>query len=279
MSLGQTEETARLLSDAMQIYTSAPCPNAALVAETHFHAANCCLARGDLKKALEHAQCCRKARESLYGQNDPRSVEAFRQTATLLMAPYRHYRGVLTPVIRQAYREAIACHEKVFRYLKTVKRTKGKLNHAGGLGAVPEGSADVPTARHPSLTMTEFWGSADVPALCGPLVASPFIPVEHISRALLHKLTKEIVSLKLALIESPCQREVVRLQKLLNRERTGTKQALDSDTARTVILRLAAVSPSVYLDALLARIEDEDWTAQEELGSVLQLIESDTIQA
>lgn len=49
------------------------------------------------------------------------------------------------------------------------------------------------------------------------------------------------------------------------------------EEARQVILRLAAVSPSIYIDGILARIEDEDETAIEELAIVLQLTESETV--
>lgn len=54
-------------------------------------------------------------------------------------------------------------------------------------------------------------------------------------------------------------------------------KSLDANEARAVVLRLAAVSPSVYFDGVLGRIDEEDVSAVEELGVVLMLTEGETV--
>jgi hypothetical protein len=93
--------------------------------------------------------------------------------------------------------------------------------------------------------------------------------------------------MKLALIESPKHRECIRqlrarraaaVDALANGEEPLEGWSFNAEEARAAILRMAAVSPSVYLDAILQRIEiDDDDTAIVELGIVLTLTETETL--
>ena len=81
------------------------------------------------------------------------------------------------------------------------------------------------------------------------------------------------MKLKLELLEKPIHRECIRTL----RAKISQNSSFSADDARQVILRLAAVSPSIYMDGIFARIEEGDDTAVEELGIVLQLTEKDTL--
>eukprot|EP00842_Homolaphlyctis_polyrhiza_P005334 jgi/Hompol1/5801/HPOL_004714-RA len=420
-SINQIDDAIDHLTRALTIYTSLR-SDASLIAEVHFHMAECLSERGDADSAIQHAQTCRRLRERIFGFSDIRVIESCRQVSALVLAPYANYKGVLTPQIRQAYREAIACHEKVFRYLKTVlpmqmaaasrsagvaagrsggsvgsmgslgymasggsvggglvaSRSMGHLG-SGGAGAIRRGiirreaapatnsnnnnnssnnlgdspaaaaspalstlsalsiqsagcgasvgsqstaagtsasllaqgcatatsTATVLPASYSGHTRTaNLLGSSGAPhPISGPLITSPFGWTQPLGRSLLHKLTKEIVTMKLALLDSPKHRECVRM---LRTQRVGppsptrsiqyaggnsgdassgswpepvedTHVGLDPDEARAVIQRLAAVSPSVYLDGILQRIDDDDTSAVEELRVVLLLTESETV--
>ncbi|KAH6579068.1 hypothetical protein BASA61_010518 [Batrachochytrium salamandrivorans] len=148
--------------------------------------------------------------------------------------------------------------------------------------------------------------------ISGPLITSPYGWSHPLGKSSLHKLTKDIMTLRLALLESPRHRECVRMlraqrlasidaanaggeypsrmvgqphQRYLGLDDRGNAairdgymgRGLDADEARGVIQRLAAVSPSVYLDGILQRIDDEDNSAVEELRVVLMLTESETV--
>ncbi|KAL2918972.1 hypothetical protein HK105_201242 [Polyrhizophydium stewartii] len=401
--LNQIDESIERHTQALHIYQSLR-TDASLVAEVHFYMAESLAERGDVDGALQHAQTCRKIRERMFGFSDLRVIESCRQVAGLVMLPFCGYKGVLTPQIKAAYREAIACHEKVFRYLKLVaqqqqqqhQQRRGRdpamsaasghaarimssasamsvgtpfspssmmsISAAGGkrgslirreqafvagagatgsslAGGVGNSSTDAAASSSPSHAahlpgllgashaggglvasphaqrVTTLLGTAGSPhPISGPLVASPFGWTAPFSRSLLHKLTKEIVTMKLALLESPRHKECVRMlrsQRIaaaaasaaasaassptrqgsaatataaaataapsITGDQIDAVMGLDPDEARGVILRLAAVSPSVYLDGILQRIDDEDDSAVEELRVVLMLTESETV--
>lgn len=235
--------------------------------------------RGDLEGAIHHAQKCRKIRERIFGLLDVRVMESCRQTARMVLAPFKEYSGVLTPQIKQSYREAIQCHEKVFRFLQQQKSRLRKANTLRKRQSV-RSMVSMKTENEPPIKET-------VPhSYCGPLVISPFGWAPPLNSSMLHKLTKEIVSMKLSLVELPKHRDCIRQfrarRELQAKERENGNEtvgafAFDEEDARSAILRMAAVTPSVYLDDILHRIEQDDQGAINELGLVMTLTESETV--
>ena len=270
--LKKTDEAIENLTEALHIYEGLKA-DVSFIAEVHYYFAECLEERGDISKALHHAQICRKYREKCFGLADSRSVDSFRQVARLLLSPYKDYNGVITPQIKKAYSEAIVCLEKVFRYLKTVKATRKERRQEAAL----KRSASVVTLTNQDTLKLPY--DTDVTThvqILGPLVKSPFGACPCIPRSLLHQLTKQIVGLKLLLVEDPKHKDCIRM---LRSQTHNSLQENDLDPvdAKSVILRLAAVSPSVYLDGILQRIEDEDESAIDELKIVLLLTEQDTV--
>ncbi|KAI8816801.1 translation initiation factor eIF3 subunit 135-domain-containing protein [Fimicolochytrium jonesii] len=277
-------------TDALHLYQglSAPLP---LVAHLHHHFALPLADRGDLDAAITHAQRARRMFEKTFGQADPRTVETYRLVAKLVLTPYARYEGVLTPVIRAAYKEAVGCYEKIFRFVKsaTSSSSSSRSSTAGGSSASSSTSSltsttprrpptlaplipPAPAATHPP--PPPLLGTTSFPTpISGPLItptALHSLPTHP--RSLLHTLTRQIISLKLRLIESPQHREIVRMLRANNKDRV-----LSAHEARGVVLRLAAISPSVYLDGVLGRIEEGDRSAVEELGCVLGLTEGEVV--
>jgi hypothetical protein len=270
-ALKQTDEAIEKLTEALHIYEGLKV-DPPLVAEVHFHFSECLEERGDLSAALRHALLSKKLREKAFGLNDSRSVDSFRLVARLLLAPYQNYHGVVTPPMRKAYAEAILCLEKVFRYLKSAKTARLSNNNSAGSNLSE--SALASSLRLPF--DTDLFISERI---AGPLVSSPFGPKLPIPRALLHNLTKEIVRLKLTLVESPKHREAIRSIRagLSETNDFGEETIVDPAEAKSVILRLAAVSPSIYLDGILQRVDDDDMGAIEELKVLLLLTEFEMV--
>ena len=268
--LRRTDEAIERLNEALHIYEGLNA-DVSFISEVHYYFAECLEERGDISGALDHAQKCKKLREQCFGLSDSRSVDAFRQTARLLLAPYKDYNGVLTPQIRKAYQDAILCLEKVFRYLKSAKairqeRRQGRLQRSESMATL-DGTSTLQLPFD-----TNLLNSSNV---AGPLIRSPFGPSLAIPRALLHTLTRKIVGLKLALVDNPKHRECIRTLRQLDSE--YEEESMDPAEAKSVILRLAAVSPSVYLDGIFQRIDDNDAAAVDELKIVLMLTEQEIV--
>ncbi|KAJ1538367.1 hypothetical protein HK096_001589, partial [Nowakowskiella sp. JEL0078] len=264
-----------------------------MISEVHFHLAESLADKGDLDGAIQHSQKCRKMRERCYGQMDVRTVEVYKQCAKLVLAPYIDYKGVITPQIRLAYREAINCYEKFFRFLKNSKSVSSNKGLNSGIlssgGSVSRFSmisiSHVLTEQTSRLMIGIGNGSSNrpttylegtcAPPTVGPLLSFPSIPAFASPRpSLLHQLTKQIIGLKLDLLENPRHKECVRTLRATDDQ----NQKIEATEAKEIILRLAAVSPSVYLDGILSRIEDgDDEEAVRELGIVLQLTEKETV--
>ncbi|KAI8825463.1 translation initiation factor eIF3 subunit 135-domain-containing protein [Chytriomyces cf. hyalinus JEL632] len=320
--LNQTDNAIKSLTSALQIYTTLSSP-ASFIAQVHAHLADAFDARGDSDTAIAHAQRSRKIWEKIRGQMDPRSVASNMQTANLLLKPYTDYKGVLTPAIRTAYREAITCFEKVFRHLKNSASSSngGGSSASGSSGPVRSSGSSVysssrlstvssmdsfTSSRHTEATSTgsSTFGCVTTAPMVGPAVVPPFAPLPPLHKSLLHKLTKRIVTLKLALVESPRHKEVVRTLRQgagSNTDEIGecdesesslsssviplkfrgseflVAKTFDPVIAREVVIKMAAVSPSIYLDGVLARIDDEDASALDELAIAIQLAESETV--
>lgn len=274
------EEAIVSLSQAAEIYTSLEA-SPSLIAEVHYYFSDCLLERGDLDGAILHAQKCRKIRERIYGLSDARVMESCRQTARAVLAPFQQYKGVLTPQIKQAYKEAIQCNEKIFRYLQS-QNGRSKLGKRGTLKRRP--SVKVVESKEEKKRSLQPGNGSPKVLMCGPLVESPYGWAPLLTTSILHQITKEIVSLKIALIESPKHRECVRQLRARraaaaasasNGEQPLEDWSFEPEEARGAILRMAAVSPSVYLDDIMVRIDHDDDTAVLELGIVLALTESE----
>ncbi|KAJ1345340.1 hypothetical protein BSLG_000853 [Batrachochytrium salamandrivorans] len=344
----QIDEAIDRLTQATHIYQSLR-TDPSHIAEVHFYMADCFAERGDVDSAIQHAQTSRRLRERMFGFSDIRVIESCCQVATMVLAPYVDYKGVLTPQIRQAYRDAIGCHEKVFRKgcnssSQIISRQQTLVDpmvtaDSGAVMALDSGNSyavsqvsnssssgpslagssyiNFSMASPHSATMTvrtsNLLGTCGSPyPISGPLITSPYGWSHPLGKSSLHKLTKDIMTLRLALLESPRHRECVRMlraqrlasidaanaggeypsrmvgqphQRYLGLDDRGNAairdgymgRGLDADEARGVIQRLAAVSPSVYLDGILQRIDDEDNSAVEELRVVLMLTESETV--
>ncbi|KAJ3122614.1 hypothetical protein HK100_011903 [Physocladia obscura] len=294
--LKNTEESAARLIQALQIAKSISAPST-LVAQIYGYIASALDLRGDLGSALENAQKARKMWEKAKGQMDPRSVAANLQTATLLLKPYESYKGVLTPAIRTAYREAITCFEKVFRFLKnTAAMPTGNRGTSIISSRASSVSIDSYISSRSSRAMTSdssaSFASGQTPTpFVGPAVMPPFAPLPQFPKSILHKLTKKIVTLKLALVESPHHKDVIRTLRSAKEDGVCVPMKLrgsstldctevtsfDPMMAREVVIKMAAVSPSIYLDGVLARIDDDDGSAIDELAIAIQLAESDSL--
>ncbi|KAI8837866.1 hypothetical protein BC829DRAFT_421374 [Chytridium lagenaria] len=280
--LKQTDVAISRLTEALNIHNSLS-SSAVLIAEVHGHLADALDAKGDLDAAIVHAQKCRKLREKSLGQHDPRSVASFMQVSMLVLKPYAGYTGVLTPAIRVAYREAISCYEKVFRFVKMAgggKRESGGWSSSASVVSVSThvtGISAMESNASGSVTSIPY---IHAPPVAGPGLEAPFGgPPPPVSKSILHKLTKQIVALKLALLDSPKHKEVVRTLRASAKaeNEAGNDAGFDPASAREVVIRMAAVSPSIYLDGVLARIDDDDASAVEELAIALLLTESETV--
>jgi tetratricopeptide (TPR) repeat protein len=250
-TLGDIEVAISYLARAAEIYTSLSA-NPALVAEVHYYFADCMYERGDFDGAIHHSQACRVIRERIYGLSDSRVTESCRQCAKMILAPFKNHNGVLTPQMKQAYKDAIQCNEKVFRYLQGVKTNARK-----GL----RGKTNKEIRVVPSLQ------------ICGPIVNQPFGWHTPLSVTMLHKIMREIISMKLTILESQRHRECIRTL----RAASSAGSAFDAKDAKDAIVRMAAVSPSIYLDDIFQRIDHEDQIAMKELKLVLTLTENETL--
>jgi hypothetical protein len=81
------------------------------------------------------------------------------------------------------------------------------------------------------------------------------------------------------LVEDPKLKDVIRTlrQKRLETFEGENVPSFDPEDARTTIMKMAAVTPSVYLDDVLLRIGHGDESAIEDLGLVITLTESETL--
>jgi hypothetical protein len=213
--------------------------------------------RGDYDAAVDHAQKCRRLRETSFGFSDVRVIHSCRQVAKVLLAPYKDYKGVLTVAIKSAYREAISCHEKVFRFLQNQQGLSRRKSKKSTIKSSPE----------------------KIAMISGPMVAAPFGWTPPFAKNLLHRLTKEIVRMKLDLVEDPKLRECIRTLRQRRTEMLASEHPnpFEAEDARSTIMKMAAVTPSVYLDDILQRISHGDDSAVEELFMVIILTESETV--
>ncbi|KAJ3261190.1 hypothetical protein HK103_006499 [Boothiomyces macroporosus] len=265
-NLGHLDKSIEMFNQALNVFQSSR-SDPSLLAEVHYHYADVLYQKGDFDGAVDFAQKCRRTRETCFGFSDIRVIHSCRQVAKMLLAPYVDYTGILTPEIKKCYREAIVCHEKVFRYLQSLQKGLSR-RRSTKRGTIKNYS--LPTSQNHSLEKTYI--------ISGPLVSAPFGWTPPFGKNLMHKLTKDIVSMKLALVEAPRPKEIIRaLRAKKSSPNTEDGIVFDADEAKLVIKKMASVTPSVYLDDLLQRVELGDECAIEELGLVIFLTESETV--
>ena len=107
----------------------------------------------------------------------------------------------------------------------------------------------------------------------GPLLQAPFGWTPPLGKNLLHKLTKEIVKMKLSLYEEPVYKECIRVC----RQRVNIED-FDAEDAKSTIMKMAAVTPSVFLDDVILRVGQGDQSAAEDLELIIILTESETVE-
>lgn len=258
-NMGKTEEAIEEFTLSLEIFQGSR-SDSSLTAEVYYHYADALEQRGDYVAAVENAQKCRRMRETSFGFSDIRVINSCRQVSKMILSPYKDYNGILTPVIKAAYREAISCNEKIFRYLQNqLLRRKSSRRHSRRI------STNIKTNEKKTRIR-----------ISGPLLEQPFGWTPPFAKNLLHKLTKDIVQMKLQLVESPKHKECIRS---LRSQKSDISMNFDVEDARNTILKMAAVTPSVYLDDVLQRIGHGDSSAVEELGMVIILTETETVSS
>jgi hypothetical protein len=85
--------------------------------------------------------------------------------------------------------------------------------------------------------------------------------------------------MKLDLVEDPKLKDCIRTLRQKRQEmlESDAPNPFDAEDARTTIMKMASVTPSVYLDDVIQRICHGDETAVEELFMVIILTESETV--
>ncbi|KAJ3223612.1 hypothetical protein HK099_000904 [Clydaea vesicula] len=310
----ETEQAIKKFNEARHIYQALDADRT-LISEVYFHLASALAARGDLDGAILNAKQSKKFREQSLGQYEVRTVETYQLLANLLLANYHNYTGVLTPQIKVNYTEAISCLEKIFRFVKNNKNGRNSRSGFGTSGrntpSISGRSTPVRpkthnrsqslvsqiSAKNSNTLNNRFLSGGGTSAhIGGPFFTAPFSPTPTFEKNLIHRLTKKIVKLKLDLIENKQHQEKIRIlrQKIKELKARNAAEFIDdanyddddvnspfhnftAEEAKDVIIKLAAVSPSIYLDGILMRIEEEDETALSEMMIVLQLTESDTV--
>ncbi|KAI9014870.1 translation initiation factor eIF3 subunit 135-domain-containing protein [Gaertneriomyces semiglobifer] len=285
--LRRTEEAIERFTDALHVYEGLNVDDH-LVAQVHYEFAEVLASRGDHDAAIEHAHKAKALFETTFGQSDGRTVESYRQVARLVLNPFKEYRGVLTPQVRAAHKEAITCLERVFRYVKKMKPTRkqdglGKAEGWKSSVSVVSMASSVMTTRsapaEPSTAVHETGarptlGVASFPhPIAGPLAQECFPTRPSLAQCSTYQLTRQIVRLKIRLLESPQHHDTIRALRAHSTQLT----AVDGAEARGIIHRLSIVSPSSYFDGIMSRIDERDEAAIEELGVLLYLIDNDAV--
>ena len=250
--------------EAMQIYQSLNADRT-MIAEVHFYLAEALSARGDIDAAISHSQRSKKIRETILGQHETRTIESYKQVSSLLLFPYKEYKGVVTSQIRVNYLEVISCLEKVFRFMKTSQKPKRKsksdVNSIISKSTTKSKSEILNTneqtlyyGKNNSFSGGMFDGKLNIIPACisGPFFSPPFTLSKQPESKIIHLIVKQIVKLKLELLETPKHRECVRtLRQKLYQEQKNNQGNVQKNEAKSVILGLTAVSPSIYLGKII----------------------------
>jgi len=271
--LDMNEEALKYFVEALHILSSIQADHE-VISEAHYHIANILFNKGDVEGAISHSQKCKKQREGAFGQQDPRTVEVYIQLSNFILSPYTAHNGLVTPQIRHAYKEVINCDEKVFRHLKTLNSSTRNSNLLSSKRSVSQLSIATTTKSLYTNSSQRYNIEAkiNIHPVSGPFFASPFTSPIPLGKNLLHKITKQIVHLKIELLEAANHKETVRKLRM-----SHLGKDICPSEAKRVIMRLVAVSPSVYMDGIMARTEDNDDEALEELSMLLQLTENEVV--
>lgn len=203
---------------------SIPPQTATAIAENHYCIAECLYAKGDIEGAMKHSYECRKLRERTLGPMHPMTVDTYKQFAKLVMTNYEDYDGVMTPHVKKCFQSAIACYDKVFKFVKSGKDRVGKSAMHNSQGGGNQGLLD---------------------------------------------LVRIIARLKFRVLNRVHQEAL--------RTARQTEKHFPEDAVKDVILKLVHLTPTVYIDEVLQRVDDQDDAACDELGIVVQLVESENL--
>ncbi|TPX34212.1 hypothetical protein SmJEL517_g03125 [Synchytrium microbalum] len=263
--LGRTSDSIRFLTESLTIYSSLGPEYGLLTGRVHFLLAQSLQQKGDLSNATKHAKASKLLREKYAGSSHADTVESYRLLATLVMAPYEDYTGVVTGTVATAIREAIGLYEKVFRYLRNQRGGSMGITMSGRASVMGMSTSSV-ISRSPSVS-----GHYQIPV---PTTTNSTVSSSTSSTMELKDLTRRIVSLRLVLIDSPRAKEVLRGI----RENLATQGHEESAIREVVVRLLASGSPSVYTESVVRRVEEgEGEEAIDELSIIVQLTEGESV--
>jgi tetratricopeptide (TPR) repeat protein len=118
----RASEAQQMFSEALLIFRDIN-QNSEAVAENLYCLAESNSDKGDIEEALQYGREGCKLRESIHGQQHPKTIDSYQQLARLLASRYNGYDGVITASVRNDISEAISLYECVFRF---VKETEGE---------------------------------------------------------------------------------------------------------------------------------------------------------
>ncbi|TPX48024.1 hypothetical protein SeMB42_g02028 [Synchytrium endobioticum] len=271
----RTSDSIRSLTESLSIYASLGPEYGLMTGRVHYLLAQSLQKKGDLGNATKHAKASKLIREKYAGSSHADTIDSYRLLATLVMAPYEDYTGVVTGTVASAIREAIGLYEKVFRYLRAQRG--GSMGVAGSVSGRASIMGMSLNGSQASIRTPSVLGNYNLscglqiqhPALVQPRnICSSNITME------LKDLTKRIVQLRLVLVDSPRAKEVLRAI----RDNMADTVHEESGIRDVVVRLLASGSPSVYLESVLRRVEEgEGDDAVDELSIVIHLTEGDSV--
>lgn len=209
-ALDRTSDSIRSLTESLNIFASLGPEYGLMTGRVHFLLAQSLQKKGDLLNATKHSKASKTIREKYAGPSNADTVESCRQMATLVMAPYEEYTGVVTGTVASAVREAIGLYEKVFRYLRAQRGgSMGMVGSLSGRASLMSATGSEAPSRSPSAI-----GNYN-PALASQVqlpvaIAQTGGASSSNSIIELKDLTRRIVNLRLLLVDSPRAKEALR---------------------------------------------------------------------
>ena len=120
LSMHRTGEALDKFTEALNIFSQIE-PESEAVAENHYCIAESLMDKGDNDGAVYHSEEAKKIREQNFGVMHSKTIDSYQQYAKLLSMNYSDYDGVITPPIRKDILTAIACYDRVFKFMKAHK--------------------------------------------------------------------------------------------------------------------------------------------------------------
>lgn len=231
----QSQEALNMFNQALN-YFSDQRPNSEAVAENHYCIAECLMDLGNYEEALKHSKNAKNIREKLYESN------------------YSYGKGYNSKTI-DSYQQYAKILASTYAEYDGVVTEKMRKDLTSAISCYEKVFKYMKQQQQPS---NAGFSSQDGSSV----VEKHFVPSKQI---MLLTLTRTIVDLKLRMASSG-QKEIVR--KL--REQNSVQPEF---IVREVIMKLIHLSPSVYLEEMLQRIDDGDPSGSQEMKTVLQIVE------